>query len=351
MKILISNDNYSAHYYERLGWARALEASGHQVYLWQINGISPFDIFDDFEPDIFLGQTYNITKSLIQVIEERPNLLCWMKAGDFGYLVDNYPKGYEILTASEQEKKNVEELFKKTGKPQFIGCHYLQHRLEETHGYWKNLGPQLFSMPLASDIFDYTNGQECEEFKCDMMFIGGEWKYKKKSFDEFLYPLFNPKYNYKIKIFGNSVWGTSNYCGQINNNMVKHALKSATVCPNISEPHARDINIHAEICERPFKLASNKCFCITDYSEDLLSIFSNDEMPIYKNANEFHEIFKHFIRYPHERSLYIQRAYDICLNQHTYFHRIESLFSTFKLYNMVDKIQKFYQDTKEKLKL
>ena len=106
MKILISSDGFHAHYHIRMSWARVFQSLGAEVSLWNIDSKPVFDAFDEFEPDIFIGQTYHITESLIKCIEERPNLKVMMRASDWGDMqndidLDKYP----ILVATEEEKR------------------------------------------------------------------------------------------------------------------------------------------------------------------------------------------------------------------------------------------------------
>ena len=74
MRVLISIDNYFAHYYIRLGIGRVLTAMGHDVIMWDINKKSCFDAFDEFKPDLFIGQTFNMTRGLIKCIQENKDL-------------------------------------------------------------------------------------------------------------------------------------------------------------------------------------------------------------------------------------------------------------------------------------
>ena len=53
--------------------------------------MSAFDAFDLFEPDMFLGQAYNLTSDLIKCIYERPHLKVGLRAGDWETL--NKTKG------------------------------------------------------------------------------------------------------------------------------------------------------------------------------------------------------------------------------------------------------------------
>jgi len=88
MKILISNDGPTAFFYIRTGLARAFAAAGHQVTVWDIDKKPAYDAFDEFEPDLFLGQTYNTTPAICKLIKERPHMKVIMKAGDWGPLSD-----------------------------------------------------------------------------------------------------------------------------------------------------------------------------------------------------------------------------------------------------------------------
>ena len=65
MKILISSDGPHAHYYIRMSWAKVFRAMGHDVVLWEKDHKPAFDAFDEFEPDLFMGQTYHINEALI----------------------------------------------------------------------------------------------------------------------------------------------------------------------------------------------------------------------------------------------------------------------------------------------
>ena len=49
MKILISSDGRHAHYFQRMAWANAFVATGHQVMLWDCKTVPAFDMFDKFE--------------------------------------------------------------------------------------------------------------------------------------------------------------------------------------------------------------------------------------------------------------------------------------------------------------
>ena len=116
MKILISSDGTHAHFYQRVAWANAFNSCGMQAMLWDCKNSPAFDAFDTFEPDIFLGQTYNLTEDVVKCIKERPWLKVGLRAGDWG---DQTPEidheRFNILTCSPQELQALKILNEETG--------------------------------------------------------------------------------------------------------------------------------------------------------------------------------------------------------------------------------------------
>ena len=125
MKILISNDGTHAHYFQRLSWANTFNAAGIETAIWDCKNIPAFDAFDKFEPDIFLGQAYNLDAATIKCIYERPHLKVGLRAGDWGDQEEEVDKSkFNILYCSQQEKELLKKLKEETGKPDFVHIHY-----------------------------------------------------------------------------------------------------------------------------------------------------------------------------------------------------------------------------------
>ena len=100
MKILISNDGTHAHFFQRMSWLNAFKSCGFTVGMWDCKNVPAFDVFDKFEPDIFLGQSYNLDEALIKCIYERPHLKVGLRAGDWGDHEKEIDKSkYNILFA------------------------------------------------------------------------------------------------------------------------------------------------------------------------------------------------------------------------------------------------------------
>ena len=140
MKILIGSDGKHAHYYQRMAWATAIADSDFQVSMWDCKNVPAFDVFDTFEPDIFLGQAYNLDASLLKCIYERPHLKVGLRAGDWG---DHEPivdkSKYNILYCSTKEKDILKKLKDETGKPDFVHIHYDAEAIKITHNHFESL--------------------------------------------------------------------------------------------------------------------------------------------------------------------------------------------------------------------
>ena len=348
MKILIANDGAGAFLYVRTGLARAFAAAGHDVNIWDINSKPVYDAFDEFEPDLFLGQTYNTTQAVCNAIKERPHMKVIMKAADWGPLSDSIPSDdFGILMASKTEKQMILDLYEETGKPDYVHIYYHPYYIEGTHGGWIDAGIPVHSHMLAADVFDYTNGQAMKEFKSDISFIGGYWPYKAQNIDQYLLPLCND-YKYTIKIFGNGQWPVTQYCGFALPELTRHILASATICPQLHEPHSTTYGF--DISERTFKLLSNKCFCISDYVEGLDNLFGEDEcLVLTKSPEEFQERIDYFLANPDDRLGYIERGYNKVMDNHTYFHRAADIFKNLDMYREASKIMDVYKGIRSKI--
>lgn len=331
-KILISSDGFTAHYYIRLGLARALNAYGYEARLWDCKNVPATDAFDKFKPDVFFGQGYNLTPTLVNVIKESPWIKVILKVGDWGNITKEVSNKYPILVATEEEKRNVNAI---RDQVSFLHCHHHPDWLYQTHGFWKEDGYEIESIINAADIFDYCGGKFNESFKSDLCFIGGYWPYKSKTLDSYILNLCSD-FKYNIKIFGNQPWPCPQYCGFIPNQHAKDMLFSSTICPNISERHSQEFGY--DVIERPFKLLANKCFVISDYVEGLFRLFPN-EIVYAKTSNEFGELVDHYLNNPEERVLYTEKGYEKVLKYHTYLDRAKHIMEKLGFYNQFDQIK------------
>jgi hypothetical protein len=337
MKILIANDGPSAFYYIRMGYARAFSAAGHQVTFWDTHNTPVHDAFDECNPDIFMGQTYNCTRTVVEAIKERPHMKVIMKAGDWGPLADTIPTDdFGVLMASKIEQQTIKDLYAETGRPDYVSG---------THGYWVDAGIPINHHMLAADVLAYTNGQKMPQFECDLAFVGGYWPYKAQNIDTYLLSLCN-NFDYRIKIFGNAHWPVAQYCGFIPDELVRHALASATICPQLHEPHSTVYGF--DMSERTFKLLANKCFVISDYVEGLNKLFG-DDLVMAKSPEEFKKLVDHYLANPDERQGYIDRGYNKVMDEHTYFHRCRDVFQNLGFTQHANDLMEVYTQVRKNI--
>lgn len=335
MKILISSDGTHAHFYERMSWARAFNKCGHDVLVWDCKSYSAYDAFDKFEPDIFLGQSYNLNKSIINCIKERPYLKVGLRAGDWGdheKIVDK--KSFNILFCSKQEQEILKRLKDETGQPEFVHIHYPQDAVDITHNNFQSIGIKPVSIMMCADSIEYENAKYNENLSCDIGFVGGYWGYKGIVIDQYLTPLLFPIGKYKVKIFGNQRWDVNQYCGLISDENVKNLFVSAKICPNLSEPHAHVYGF--DVNERIFKILYAGGFCIADNVE-AYKMFGNG-IVISENPNDFKEKIDYYLNKEDERKSISKAGQKFVKENHTGYHRVAQIMNLFGYKNLANKI-------------
>lgn len=343
MRILISSDGIHAHYYQRMAWANAFSSMGFHVHVWDINKTNPFDMFDLFQPDIFLGQSYNLNKSLIRCIEERPHLKVGLRAGDWGGQTKEIDTSrFNILTASLKEIKMLEELKRRTGSPDFVHIHYPEWAVKRTHNLYKNIGINPISLMMCADVLEYSGAKFDANLECDLGFVGGYWPYKGQVIDRYLMPLLHPVGKYRAKIFGNQPWPANQYCGLIDDNKVKDLFVSAKICPNLSEPHAQEYGI--DVNERIFKILYSGGFCISDSVEGYKTTFG-DSIVYAESPEDFREKIDFYLNNPADRLGIAERGQKHVKENHTGFHRVATILKALGMEDLSLEVLKAYEDS------
>ena len=342
MKILISNDGTHAHFFQRMSWLNAFKSCGFTVGMWDCKNVPAFDVFDQFEPDIFLGQSYNLDEALIKCIYERPHLKVGLRAGDWGDHEKEIDKSkYNILFASEKEKHILKKLKDETGKPDFVHIHYEQKNIDITHSRFNEIGIDAKSIMMCADANTYGDAKYNPTLDCDIGFVGGYWPYKGLVIREYLFQLLECGNDYRIKIFGNQPWPANQYCGYIDDEEVKDLFISAKICPNLSEPHAQKFGI--DVNERIFKVLYAGGFCVSDYVESYKSLFG-DGVVLCKSPEDFQAKIKFFLENDEERMSIAKKGKSIVETNHTNFHRIATILGYFGLHSLEEKILNDYSN-------
>lgn len=334
LKILIAHDGYHAHYFERVGWTNAFASCNFiEVANCNVKKDAMLRIFDAFEPDIFIGQLYNLDRPTIKAIKKRPHLKVALRAGEWGeFKADSR---FNILQTTEEDIQNLELLKKLSGQPMFVFTHYEQESVNQTHSFFKEkLGIPAYGILLSADVNSYVGGKYNPSLDSDIGFVGGYWPYKAQIIDQYLLPLCWPVGKYNIKIFGNQGWfGVNQYCGHIQEELVKDLFISSKICPNLSEPHAHEYGI--EINERSFKILAAGGFCIGDNVASHRRIFGNG-MVFAESPSDFKEKIDYYLNRPEERKAISSVGQKLVFEKHTNYHRAAQFLKLFECENESD---------------
>lgn len=329
MKFLCRHEQLASHFiYAGLG--KALTELKHTFGFWHTDRNSAFDIFNTYQPDVFIGQGYNLDRATIKCINQRPNMQVILKvgAGSKEFRAEYDYDNYMVLMASDKEKELVAQIENKDRLLLFNYCH--NTRANYVIGEWADLGYKIWGFLPASDTSTYHG--TCirpPELKSDFMFVGGYWPYKAINFDKYIIPLCYPVGKYNIKIFGNQHWPVPQFLGMLPDHLLTPAIQSATICPNLHEPHSNRYGF--DIVPRIFNIIAAGGFCISDYVEDIeTKVFTNGELPMFKDQDEFMAIIERFLKNPDERIPYMEKAREVVMRDHTYNNRAKELLEILK---------------------
>jgi len=324
MKI-IANRFSNALYHIIEGWRQVFLRTGHEFNYINPKQENIVDVFNVYEPDMYIGTTYELNDAVKYCLNNRPEMIVLLKGNNYGSIdkeIDT--KKFPIGIASESEIKDVESLKRVDGIFNF----YHKNRYFNTMNYWQEkFGIKLVEGLPAADTFNHTIEQKTKELECDIGFVGGYWKYKAIELDKYILPLCYYVNRYNIKIFGNQPWPVPQFMGLCSNKTANKLFSSATICPNISEPHAREFGF--EVNERFFKLAACKAFQISPKLESAeQDIFNNNEIVFVDSPDDFFDQVHNFVTNPDLRQPFIDSAYNTVIKNHTYIHRVRDMWET-----------------------
>lgn len=329
MKILIRHEhNASEHIYS--GLINAFKIRGDECVFWNPNAPA-FDVFDTFEPDMFIGQGYNLDRATIKCIKLRPNLKVLLKVGCWGEVCQDVDTDkYPILMNTEKEITMVEQAAASLSAIKNLVLFNYVHpnRKDYLMGAWEETVAKTIGLLPAADPEAYFKDTHDESLQCDIAFVGGYWPYKGENLDKYIVPLCYPVGKHNIKIFGNQPWPVPQYMGFLDNHTTRRLFASATICPNVSEPHANVFGF--EVNERIFKLAASKAFFISDPIASLTEdVFTKNEAVVAETPAEFHSLIEEVINNPDVRDQHVSACYETVMKSHTYAHRIEQIMESF----------------------
>ncbi|GAB4476893.1 MAG: hypothetical protein Kow0088_15150 [Anaerolineales bacterium] len=182
-------------------------------------------------------------------------------------------------------------------------------------------GVILVSLPLAWDKRTYPkNPTYYTEFdNVDIAFVGGYWIYKGQQLDRYLKP-----YARNLTVYGYTKWPYGNYGGILPVEREGSLYSQAKICPVINEPHVELMGIDQN--ERVFKVLGSGGFAITDPVPGYREWFSEYELLVPKDENQFHELVHLAWRDRDFNYQYRKNGQRAVIERHSYMHRaVETL--------------------------
>lgn len=329
--------------YVRTGWANVFRALGHEFVWWDQGRKPALDAFAETAPDLFIGTTYGIDRATIKAIARRPAMRVILYASAWGDLADEIPEDYPITRVTEDEKANIARLKDETGRPDFVFSHVSPTYQAGLLGGWLTHANICHVGILnAADTFSYLGATCREEFACDVAFVGGYWPYKARNLGPYMLPLCHASRGLRVKIFGNQPWPVAQYLGVLEDSDARDVFASATVCPNVSEPHSTEFGY--DVVERPFKVLAAGGFCVSDHVDGLRELFGEDEVPTARTPAEFHDLVSHFVAHPDDRLGYMAMARANVMQNHTYFHRVAQMLKFLAMYEEEERCMRIHAD-------
>lgn len=186
---------------------------------------------------------------------------------------------------------------------------------------WYRRGIRPVSLPLACDTTIYNAENTLKKITLDRncVFVGGYWGSKGVEIDKYLRQIEDD-----LTIYGYSSWPYKHYLGKLPQNGLESSLyRSAAVCPVVNEPSVAIMK--GQINERVFKVLGSGGCPVVDAVPCYRELYSENELLIAKNSNEYIEIIRELIS-NENLNVKMRNAGGIAtLNKHTYIHRANKI--------------------------
>lgn len=211
-------------------------------------------------------------------------------------------------------------------------------------GFTKTTGYTYKTILMAANkkvyFYDYD-----KKYKADISFVGNNLPDKKEFFQKHLTPLFK-KYN--VKVYGNDwnlvdkLGGYVQKVGQyFNIEPLKHIRKvsldeesgrrvysSSIISLNIHEEHQRRLG--CDFNERTFKIIASGGFEVCDNVKVLRKYFTEKELVIGENTQDWFDKIEYYIRNPEKRLSIIRAGKKKVLAKHTYHNRAQQFIDLYE---------------------
>lgn len=325
MKTIIIQDAEGANHFIRSSIVNAYRAAGYNVYFWNKNSKSAFDLFNELNNNIllYIGDTWQSDRALVKCLNSQPETKVILYADIWGDIQDTLDVvKYPVGIATDEQKKLVETLtLTECGLINIISNHGSLD-VEDTHGKWRSLGLDVHSVLVSADTTQYFPRSQDENYKAELAYVGGYWPFKGRNLDQYILPLTFPTTAWRVKLFGNG-WNVVNGLGTITNDEAAKFYSNASVIPHVVEPHCSDI--YSDIPLRYMEVPACGGFGISCPCVGIRDVFTEDELIVADSPADFIEKIVFYLNNPDLTIPFREKARSRVLSEHTGFHRVKQL--------------------------
>lgn len=339
-----STDSIYAGRFIYEGYKNAFIARGHEFATFS-SGDSLRDLIDKFEPELFISSLnrHHLKYLDLEFMTKRrqdKSLVLAMQIPPWR----QHSKQYQHTGLSTDK-----ELCNLISRDRVgdIFFNWIERDDPCMEGFERTSGYQFHTVLLAADTSRFYPELD-SKFECDICYVGSNLPDKKAFLEKHLLPL---EKLYKVNKYGNDWTSGNRALGVIQKGAQyfnipylkgirklplpledEHKLYStAKISLNVHEDHQRVYG--TDFNERTLKIIASGGFEICDNVKVLRKYFSNDELVIANNTNEWFELIRHYINNPEERLRISQKGRDKVLQHHTYLNRVdqfENLLNSYK---------------------
>ncbi len=322
-----------ADYWIYHGWKYAFEDMGHNFEIATLKDDLKRRV-EEFRPDIFL--VANLDNILFTDSE---NMLWMRKKGVKVFLIVYWPlrpREVEIL-----KNKDVADVY------------YGEREPESMQDFTRVTGRQYYLIPQAANKRWHFPAETSKECEYDILYIGAKLPKKRRLFEEVLLPL---RKKYRVGIFG-PYWTFSDnvmrVCQKICRktgfrsgadiinrirfkriippvDIQRKLFASSKISFNFHEREPDGSQPHNILTQRTFVVPACGGFEICDYVPALRKYFTEDEMVMAKDKNDWYEKIDYYLRNDKKRRQIQIKGTQRALTEHTYHNRVARLFDVMK---------------------
>ena len=322
MKNILMLAGAGANHHIRMSLCNSMRAAGYNVYYWNSEGKSAFDVFYEFPPDVFFGDTWQLSRAIVKNLNERPEIKIVLWSDAWGDIVNDIDlQKYPVGVATDDHRKLVDQLHNKP----FLITNHSPEWIEYTHGWWSKLGCDVESILTSADITTFYPRPQNEFYKTNLFFCGGMWGYKGRNLNKYITPFTYPNTKWKIRIAGGG-WSVVNSIGIISDEETARHYTNSDIVLHVVEPHASDPEGYGDIPLRYFQVPACGGFAISCPCNGIREIFSEDELVVSGDPQDFFEKVVYFLNNPQDVFAYRKKSMIKVLQLHTGFDRCVKLF-------------------------